>query len=126
MLTTGEHDGKLAASGRIRMTTAVVVLTIVREEGENIIHGQDAATLPALLEDKTRLFWVDLESPTPDEFKVLRDVFNFHPLAVEDAMRPHQRPKVDEYDGYFFLVADETRARKKLPSSRPSSRHRRL
>jgi magnesium transporter len=37
----------------------------------------------------------------------LEQVFRFHPIAVEDARRPHQRPKVDEYDGYFFMTADE-------------------
>src|SRR5205085_1622099 len=85
----------------------IAMLTIVRQEGENTIHSQDAAALPALLADKEHLFWLDLEAPTPDEFQLLRDVFQFHPLAVEDATRPHQRPKVDEYEGYFYLVADE-------------------
>src|SRR5262249_9171117 len=46
-------------------------------------------------------------SPTPEEFDLLSSVFHFHPIAVEDAMRPHQRPKVDQYEGYFFLTADE-------------------
>src|SRR5438309_8584327 len=68
---------------------------------------QDSNVLPVLLRDEKRLFWLDLESPTAEEFKLLSVVFQFHPIAVEDAMRPHQRPKVDEYDGYFFLVADE-------------------
>src|SRR5437879_10284733 len=83
------------------------MITNVQEEGPNIIHGQDPASLPGLLTNKDGLFWVDLESPTADEFDLLSGVFNFHPLAVEDAMRPHQRPKVDEFEGYFFLVADE-------------------
>jgi len=83
------------------------MLTILREEDANIIHGQDPAALPALLANQTGLIWVDLESPTTDEFQLLHEVFDFHPLAVEDAMRPHQRPKVDEFEGYFFLVADE-------------------
>src|ERR1043165_7038148 len=85
----------------------IAMLTIVRQEGENTIHSQDGAALPALLADKERLFWLDLETPTQAEFQLLRDVFQFHPLAVEDATGPHQRPKVDEYDGYFYLVADE-------------------
>ncbi|MDX6711295.1 MAG: magnesium transporter [Blastocatellia bacterium] len=83
------------------------MLTIVRKDGAGTIHSQDSAMLPALLADTESLFWLDLESPTPEESKVLCEIFKFHPLAVEDAMRPHQRPKVDEYDGYFFLVADE-------------------
>src|SRR5437867_639698 len=83
------------------------MLTIVREESESMIRSHDASDLSAALADKTRPFWVDLESPTAAEFELLHGVFNFHPLAVEDAMRPRQRPKIDEYEGYFFLVADE-------------------
>src|SRR5213595_2491300 len=83
------------------------MLTIVRKDGEGTIHSQDSAALPALLADTESMFWLDLESPSPEESRVLREIFKFHPLAVEDAMRPHQRPKVDEYEGYFFLVADE-------------------
>src|SRR5438067_11033448 len=83
------------------------MLTIVREEGENTVSNSDASLLPALIADKKRSFWVDLESPTSAEFELLHSVFHFHQLAVEDAMRPRQRPKIDEYDGYFFVVADE-------------------
>src|ERR1700682_5868732 len=83
------------------------MITIVQEEGANISQGQAPAALPGLLANKEGLFWVDLESPTADEFHLLSEVFHFHPLAVEDAMRPHQRPKVDEFDDYFFFVADE-------------------
>ena len=53
------------------------------------------------------LFWLDLQAPTAEEFGLLQAVFHFHPLAIEDATRPHQRPKIDEYEGYFFLTADE-------------------
>jgi magnesium transporter len=85
------------------------VLTIVCKEGERLRYVDDSTALPALLADRSRLFWLDLQSPTDGEFALLSSVFHFHPIAVEDAMRPHQRPKVDEYDGYFFLTADEVR-----------------
>ena len=35
---------------------------------------------------------------------MLRDEFKFHPLAIEDATRHHERPKVESYDNYYFLV----------------------
>src|ERR1041385_4575272 len=87
------------------------MLTIVREQGERMIRSQDPSALPAALADKTRPFWLDLESPETADFDMLHNLFNFHPLAIEDAMRPHQRPKIDEYEGYFFLVADEVHLR---------------
>lgn len=48
--------------------------------------------------------WVDFESPRPDEVTVLSDVFRFHPLTIEDCLHGLQRPKVDEYPGYLFMV----------------------
>ena len=50
------------------------------------------------------LLWVDVVAPTADELRLIGEEFAFHPLALEDAARPHQRPKLDPYDGFFFLV----------------------
>jgi magnesium transporter len=83
------------------------MLTVVRIENGSTTRVQDVSLLPEMLADRSRSFWVDFETPSDEEFALLDTLFHFHPLAVEDAMRPHQRPKVDEYDGYFFLVADE-------------------
>jgi magnesium transporter len=49
-------------------------------------------------------FWLDLHRPDRDEVALLRDVFGFHPLAVEDALHFGQRPKLDEYGDYVVLV----------------------
>ncbi|MEO7716152.1 MAG: magnesium/cobalt transporter CorA [Capsulimonas sp.] len=83
------------------------MLTIIRDEDGKTVHNSDPALIPRLLLDRTKPFWLDLESPSLEEFRLLTDIFQFHPIAVEDAMHPHQRAKLDEYDGYFFLTADE-------------------
>lgn len=49
-------------------------------------------------------YWVDFDNPTEEEAYLLEKVFHFHPLAIEDCMHFLQRPKLDEYDGYSFLV----------------------
>jgi magnesium transporter len=49
-------------------------------------------------------FWLDLHQPTPDDFAVLREVFKFHPLALEDSEDFGQRAKLDDYDDFVFLV----------------------
>lgn len=49
-------------------------------------------------------FWLDLDRPGPEDFPILRDVFDFHPLAVEDSEHFGQRAKIDEYDDFVFLV----------------------
>jgi magnesium transporter len=49
-------------------------------------------------------FWLDLHSPAEEDFQVLRDVFGFHPLAVEDAEHFGQRAKIEPYENFYFLV----------------------
>src|SRR5688500_5026967 len=50
------------------------------------------------------LLWVDIRDPGPEELAMLGEEFHFHRLALEDAAKQRQRPKVDEYPGYFFVV----------------------
>ena len=60
------------------------------------------------VEDRLRastFFWLDLAHPVATDFEMLRDVFGFHTLALEDSEHFGQRPKLDEYDDYAFLVA---------------------
>jgi magnesium transporter len=52
-----------------------------------------------------RVSWLDLHNSGPETVRVLRDVFGFHPLAIEDALEFGQRPKVEDYDDFTFLVA---------------------
>ena len=49
-------------------------------------------------------FWIDVDQPAGEDFTILRDVFKFHPLAVEDAEHFDQRAKIEEYDDFVFLV----------------------
>jgi magnesium transporter len=48
--------------------------------------------------------WVDLQSPTEEEGRVLASYFHFHELAVEDALGEILQPKIEAYDGYLYLV----------------------
>lgn len=50
-------------------------------------------------------YWVDFQDPTEEEVKLLSDFFHFHPLAIEDCIEYVQRPKMDFYNQYFFVVA---------------------
>ncbi len=54
-----------------------------------------------------QFFWLDLdaEQGEDDVTAVLTDTFHFHPLAVEDAEHFGQRPKLDDYDDYVYMVA---------------------
>jgi magnesium transporter len=48
--------------------------------------------------------WVGLHEPHAGELEQLAEVFGLHPLAVEDAIHAHQRPKLERYDGVQFFV----------------------
>jgi magnesium transporter len=48
--------------------------------------------------------WVDLDRPTPDEARILSDVFHFHELAIEDALSELHHPKVESYGDYLYLI----------------------
>ena len=50
------------------------------------------------------LLWLDLQSPDEQELARLGQEFALHPLAIEDASRQHQRPKVEEYEQFYFVV----------------------
>lgn len=48
--------------------------------------------------------WVGLKDPTQDELSKMAEEFSLHPLAVEDAQKGHQRPKIEEYGDSLFAV----------------------
>ncbi len=57
------------------------------------------------------VIWVDVPNPESRDFDDLAREFNFHPLAIEDCKKGHQRPKIDEYTGYYFMVLYEAEMR---------------
>ncbi|HEV2685058.1 MAG TPA: CorA family divalent cation transporter, partial [Actinomycetota bacterium] len=75
---------------------------IVDHEGAKQIQF-DRPTVERLLAGD-KFFWLDLHQPHADDYAILREVFKFHPLAVEDSEHFDQRPKLDAYDDYVFLV----------------------
>jgi magnesium transporter len=50
------------------------------------------------------LRWINIERPQTADREWLEERFDFHPLDYEDVFSRNQRPKVDEYDGYLFIV----------------------
>jgi magnesium transporter len=53
--------------------------------------------------------WIGLFQPTEDEFDSVRREFDLHELAVEDAIKAHQRPKLEVYDDTLFVVLKTAR-----------------
>ena len=49
--------------------------------------------------------WIGIAEPTEEELRALQQRFDLHPLAVEDALKAHQQPKVEIYGEQLFIVA---------------------
>ena len=71
--------------------------------------GQKLADIPVeeisdYMEKPETFVWVALRDAEPDELKTMQHEFGLHELAVEDASRGHQRPKIEEYGDSLFVV----------------------
>jgi magnesium transporter len=62
------------------------------------------AQIPEYVNRPHCFVWVALHDPTADELAQMQKAFDLHPLAVEDALVGHQRPKVEEYGDSLFAV----------------------
>ncbi len=65
---------------------------------------QDLAGLRARATGERDFVWVGLLEPDVEELARVAEVFGLHPLAVEDAVKAHQRPKLEHYDDSLFLI----------------------
>jgi magnesium transporter len=62
------------------------------------------AAVDACRGDADAFVWVGLYEPTHEEMRGVADAFDLHPLALEDAVHAHQRPKLDIYGNCLFVV----------------------
>ena len=54
--------------------------------------------------DQECRMWIDLDITQPEQAALLKEVTGLHPLSIEDALKANQRPKVEEYPTYLFVV----------------------
>jgi magnesium transporter len=79
------------------------MLTIYVSNGRET-RRSDSIEPQWLLPKSGYFVWVDLQSPTESEARVLYEPFGFHELAIEDALREIQTPKVESYGDYLYLI----------------------
>lgn len=85
------------------MITTVCLNSTSKKFTENCL----AADISDLREVEGNVIWADVTDPTSRDFEELAEEFGFHHLSIEDCQNPHQRPKVEEYAGYYFIVLYE-------------------
>lgn len=83
----------------------VTVLTVYAFDAAGGRRVEDTSTIPALIQDPGTVVWADVADAVDGEFDVLIREFGLHPLAVEDALKHGQRPKLEIYPNHAFIVA---------------------
>ena len=64
----------------------------------------DAGRLHEFLGRAGNRVWLDVDDPDAGEVEMLRRAFGFHELALDEVTRPHERPRLNAYGGYYFIV----------------------
>jgi magnesium transporter len=81
----------------------MLISCVAYQDGTKV--GDISAAQIAEYVHRPRCFvWVALQDPSAAELAEMQNAFDLHPLAVEDALVGHQRPKVDEYGDSLFAV----------------------
>ncbi len=85
----------------------MIVDSALYRKGERVEVGcesHDYAALRAAADEPNDFVWIGLSEPTEGELADVADAFALHPLAVEDALNAHQRPKLEHYGDSLFLT----------------------
>jgi magnesium transporter len=88
--------------------TGAPVLTLIQYDGDSIFE-EEFDTFEGLMRrfDPSKVNWINVDSLSDVELlRKLGDVFNIHPLALEDVLNTTQRPKVEQFADHFFIVSE--------------------
>ena len=86
---------------RVSRLPAACYLYRGTRQGERIT---DLAAISELITQSDVLIWFDIVQPEAGDLTLIADEFDLHPLAIEDAVRAHQRSKIESYGTYVFFV----------------------
>ncbi len=79
--------------------------TRLYRDGELVLENFPVADISEHIKEPNACVWLDYCEPTPAELASIANELGLHPLAVEDAINEHQRPKLDRYDSHLFISA---------------------
>lgn len=85
----------------------MIVDNALYRQGVRVDCGTATSDLAGVLSratDDGDFIWVGLHEPTKDELDMVAELYRLHPLAVEDALTAHQRPKLERYDDSSFFT----------------------
>jgi magnesium transporter len=85
----------------------MITTTCLDSSTKKFVQDFPAADISDYCLGKQNVVWADVNDPTSQDFLELAEEFNFHPLSIEDCRNAHQRPKIEEFPGYYFIVLYE-------------------
>ncbi len=101
MIQESRETGRLAANPP---TNVPKVKTVACLGGVSLERDVPSEEIRDYIREPSNLVWMDVQDPGPEELSMLAEEFGFHPLALEDVATGQQRPKMEEYKGYMFVV----------------------
>ncbi|WP_189783833.1 magnesium and cobalt transport protein CorA [Streptomyces capitiformicae] len=104
-LSLRKDGGAYDATRPAEATTAVVDCAVYRD-GVRVVTERSLTPHEAIRQVRRDggFVWIGLHEPSEAEFSGIAAEFGLHPLAVEDAVQAHQRPKLERYDDTLFTV----------------------
>lgn len=94
-----------AATGHVAADSKSLACTIFRE-GKPAESPARLHQISEILAEPGTLVWFDIVDPGPHDLALVQREFGLHPLAIEDAVQAHERPKIEAYGDYWFLVVE--------------------
>ena len=82
----------------------MIVDCALYRDGRRADHGEHWRELRAKADQEGDFVWIGMHEPGEQEMRDVAEVFGLHPLAVDDAVGAHQRPKLERYDTMVFVV----------------------
>ena len=82
----------------------MIVDRAIYRDGVRVVEPHDLAEMHQICSTGGGIAWIGLYKPSAEEFADIAGDFDLHALAVEDAIRAHQRPKLDRYGNTLFCV----------------------
>ncbi len=92
--------------------------TFLYRQDKGLTTGLSAGEIQEALKEPSSMLWVDMEEIDDLDIDLLTNVFNLHPLTVEDFILPNARPKVEKFKDYIFLIMFSIEPRDKANGSK--------
>src|SRR5436305_9726201 len=105
----GEFAWRRHSYSSSRYDSSMIVDNAIYVDGRRTAAPTSLRETYEACRQRSGVAWIDLYKPTEEEFASVAQEFGLHPLAVEDAIEAHQRPKLERYGKTLLIVLKPAR-----------------